>query len=247
MLVLPTCCALGVGCAGMSYKYARVAKAGPEAAPSGGKADAPPPADPEGRLQSDEGVKRKRRAGSARSQGKRLVIYNAQVVLAVFEPERLIKRVRIIAEKAGGWMEQLDNHRVVMRVPAAKLRPLVTRISELGRVIRKNIRGRDVTAEFLDLEIRLKNAIAMRKRMLVLLQKATNVKDSVAIERELGRITAQIERFKGRLKYLRHNIAFSKLTVIARERRIYRGRRQYMPFDWVRQLGLPRLLSNTNR
>lgn len=85
-------------------------------------------------------------------------------------------------------------------------------------MLSRNVHGQDVTERFFDLKIRLDNAEKVRKRLLALLEKATNVKDSVAVERELGRVTEQIERFKGQLKFLRDRIAYSTITLRVHKR-----------------------------
>ena len=101
----------------------------------------------------------------------------------------------------------------------------------------------DVTAEFNDLTIQLKNLRAMRERFEQLLKRADSVKDALAIERELQRVLGQIERIQGRLKLLSELLAFSTITVRFEARPVDKVRsRVDLPFPWLEQLGLPELL-----
>jgi len=56
----------------------------------------------------------------------------------------------------------------------------------LGQIISKNIDAQDVTDEYTDLQLRLKNAEALRDRFAAILEKAANVKDTLEVERELN-------------------------------------------------------------
>jgi hypothetical protein len=95
-----------------------------------------------------------------------------------------------------------------------------------------------------DLQARLKNAYAIRDKLTELLSKAA-VKDAIEIEKELGRVTEEIERMEGKMKLLRDQIAFSTVTVnftpIAPEQ--VHDSSLLTPFPWLQQLGLQSLLS----
>ena len=108
----------------------------------------------------------------------------------------------------------------------------------------REVRAQDVTDEFMDLDTRLKNARAMRQRLQDLLAKAA-VKEALEIEKELGRVTGEIETMEGKLKLLRDRIAFSTITVAfeARGAAAVRDMPLRLPFPWLSNLGLQRLLS----
>ncbi len=77
-----------------------------------------------------------------------------------------------------------------------------------------DVRGEDVTEEYLDLRIRLDNLEKARLRYLDLLNKAQNVGETLAVEKELERITMEIERLKGRIGYLERVVRFSTIQVV---------------------------------
>jgi hypothetical protein len=103
---------------------------------------------------------------------------------------------------------------------------------------------RDVTEQYADLEIRLKNAEAVRQRLEALLAKAGKVEDALAVERELERITQAIEQMKGRLRLLSELVAFSTITANFQARpRDQVGSETRLPFPWLGELGLVPLLN----
>ena len=76
----------------------------------------------------------------------------------------------------------------------------------------------------------------------MLLEKA-NVKEALEIEKEMRRVTEEIELLEGKLKLLRDKIAFSTITVAFEPRgSTIQATRIKLPFPWLTQLGLPTLL-----
>jgi hypothetical protein len=73
----------------------------------------------------------------------------------------------------------------------------IERIERLGEVKNKNIKSEDVTEQYIDLKARLENAQREEKILLNFLNKATNVKDMLEIEKELNRIREKIEYYTG--------------------------------------------------
>jgi hypothetical protein len=172
----------------------------------------------------------------ATAQPKRYIIYSAEVGLYVESVEGAHESVEALANKHNGWLKTSENTRLHIRVPAKHFDALLDELKTLGDVQFVNKRGQDVTEEFFDLEARLKNAEHMRRRYIELLAKAKNVQESLAIERELGRITETIERHKGRLKYLKNHIAFSTIVITLQPKPNELGtpERIALPFYWLR-------------
>ncbi|MGK4007092.1 DUF4349 domain-containing protein [Sorangium sp. So ce1036] len=174
-----------------------------------------------------------------------LLVYTAQIAMAVFEVGASLGKVEALARELRGFLARRDDRTITIRVPAARFDEALKRLEGLGDVLQRNVVAEDVTEEFLDLEVRIRNARAVRDRMEKLLEKATKIEESIALERELGRVAGELERLEGRLKYLRDRIAFSTLTVSFQPRSTEAitpsGPR--LPIDWLDRLGLSRLLT----
>jgi len=177
-------------------------------------------------------------------QAKPLLIYTANYTLAVFEATASIDAVQKLATDLGGYLVRRDDRSITVRVPSERFRGALGKIAKLGDVLHHEETVQDVTEQFLDLQTRLKNARAMRDRLEQLLAAAKDVKDALAVEKELGRVTAEIESMEGKLKRLRELIAFSTITVEFQARPSDRvDSNVRLPFPWLNQLGLSRLLS----
>lgn len=173
-----------------------------------------------------------------------VLIYTAQITMAVFEVSASLARVEAIARELGGFLAKRDDQAITIRVPAATFEEAVKRVEGVGDVLHRNVAAEDVTEEYRDLEVRLRSARAVQARLTELLAKATKVEDSLAIERELDRITGEIERIEGRAKFLRDQAAFSTITVRFESKPSEQvGTTPVrLPVSWLYDLNLPRLL-----
>lgn len=104
------------------------------------------------------------------------------------------------------------NRSLLIRIPSRSFQPLVDSIySSVKSLDRKEIRLKDVSEEFVDLEARLKAKRKLEERYLQLLSKANTVKDMLAIERQIAQIREEIEAKQGRLNYLQSKVSLSSI------------------------------------
>jgi hypothetical protein len=168
---------------------------------------------------------------------ERLIIYDATVRLVVKDVPGTLSSLKRLASSLGGYMQAMSDNSITLRIPAKQLNETLQRVEDMGEVTSRDIRATDVTEEMLDLDIRLRNAEEARNRLIKLLDKAEKVEDMLKIEKELQRVTEDIERMKGRIKYLSQAVAFSTITVNLNAIAPAAEMREVIPFHWVRQLG----------
>jgi hypothetical protein len=173
-----------------------------------------------------------------------VLIYTAQLTMAIFEVEPALKAAETLSRELGGFMSRQTNDAIVIRVPVARFQEAIGRLEKLGDVTSRDISAEDVTQEYVDLEVRIKSARAVRERLEQLLTRAGKVDESIAIERELERVVGEIEKLEGRLKFLQDRAVFSTISVTfaARPKELVAKDTFDLPFPWLEQLGLGRLL-----
>jgi hypothetical protein len=185
-------------------------------------------------------------AGAAPSSAvhpESMLIYTAHLTLAVFQVDKGLGAVEALARSLDGYLATRADTEITIRVPRAHFAEAVAAIEKQGDVLHRQVTAQDVTDEYVDLEIRLRNARAMRDRLQELLKTAT-AKDALEIEKELGRVTESIERMEGRLKLLGDKIAYSTITVSFQpidQAPVHDLAR--LPFPWLQGLGLSQLLN----
>jgi hypothetical protein len=157
----------------------------------------------------------------------RKIIYDARIDLVVESltaTEQAILRLikannAFVAESDHSSLASVRPHATWrVRVPVDQFDAFVESVSRLGEVRQQHIGSQDVTAEFVDIEARMRNKQEEEKRLLKHLTESTGkLEDILAVERELARVRGEIETTQGRLKFLGDRTALSTVTVEAVE------------------------------
>ncbi|MBK8695528.1 MAG: DUF4349 domain-containing protein [Deltaproteobacteria bacterium] len=149
-----------------------------------------------------------------------MLIYTAAVDISVRRAEitATLDRVVDLAYSMGGYLVQRTDSQVQVRVPSARFREGVRRVEELAEVLHRTINAQDVSEEFNDLEVRLTNLRAVRRRLEEFLARAANVAEALRVAQELERVTQEMDRIEGRMRFLRARATFSLVTVTAHAR-----------------------------
>ncbi|MDO9510593.1 MAG: DUF4349 domain-containing protein [Bacteroidales bacterium] len=118
----------------------------------------------------------------------------------------------ISKDNVNDYSDRLE-HRIVIRVPSQHFDLLLKTISESAdKLDSKNIDVLDVTAEYIDIDARIKTKKELEDRYKELLKQATKVDEILTIEKEIGQLRTEIESVEGQMKYLKDRISFSTLT-----------------------------------
>lgn len=119
----------------------------------------------------------------------------------------------ISADNVYDYTDKIEHH-ITMRVPAESFDLLLERISMHAKKLdSKNIRAIDVTAEYIDVESRIRTKKELETRYKELLKKAVKVDEILIIEKEMGGLRTEIESMEGQLKYLQDKVSYSTLSV----------------------------------
>jgi uncharacterized protein DUF4349 len=105
-----------------------------------------------------------------------------------------------------------------VRMPAARFDDALAALRPLGNVESVNVSTADVGEEYVDVNARMDNARKLEERLIGLLATRTGkLRDVLDVERELSRVREEIERYEGRLRYLRTRAAVSTISVTVHE------------------------------
>ena len=143
----------------------------------------------------------------------RMMIYNADVTVVVKKPDTANVRIVKIAKKYNGYVLNTGSTYTTIRVKADSLYYALGEIAELGKVKNKNVYAEDITEDYTNLTIRMENAQKARTRYLELLEKASNVEETLAVEKELERLNTDIDLLEGKINKLDHLEEYSTITV----------------------------------
>jgi len=126
--------------------------------------------------------------------------------------------------------ERIEDYRanpteiLTVRIPNSNFDDIINEIGlQVGEFDSKRINIDDVTAEFVDIEARLKNKKQLEGKYQELLAKANNMEDILKIEKEISLIREDIESTEGRLRYLSNQVGYSTLIITYYEKKASAG------------------------
>jgi hypothetical protein len=154
------------------------------------------------------------------------VIKNASVSLEVrvgtFDDR--FQEATLVASRHGGFVEssqtstgKLRSGSLLVRVPATEFEAALGELKGLGRVKSQRISGQDVTAQFVDLQARLRNWEAQESVLLRLMAKSTSIDESLKVQRTLQDVQLAIEEIRGQLRVLTNQTDFSTISLSVAE------------------------------
>jgi len=156
-----------------------------------------------------------------------MIIRAGQASIEVVSLEPAVTLVRKLAHQLGGYVAntamqtgrgQLRSATLEVKIPAARFDEALGGLAPIGKLESVNVSAEDVGEEFTDATARMANARRLENRLIELIATRTGkLKDVLDVEQELARVREEIERYEGRLRYLRAHAALSTLTICVHE------------------------------
>ncbi len=166
---------------------------------------------------------------------RKIVIRTGEVEYEVQSFDAAVATItRLVKSIKGGFIATVNSDKlangkvrgsVVVRVPPESLDQLIldlrTNLGKSGELKNQRISSQDITKQYTDLESRLRAARAMEERLLQIIKSGKGeIKDLLAVEKELGTWRTRIEEFEGELRYYANQVALSTLSIVLYESEI---------------------------
>ena len=166
-------------------------------------------------------------AGTATEIAPSMLIRTGSASIEVSKLDPVIIKVRQLATQLGGYIanssitggrDQVRSATLEMKIPAARYDQAIGGLGGIGKVESVNTNVEDVGEEYVDISARVTNAKRLEERLVNLLATRTGkLEDVLAVERELARVREEIERYEGRMRFLRTRAAVSTLSITVHE------------------------------
>lgn len=158
---------------------------------------------------------------------RRKIIYTAEINLVVenFDPipgkiEEIVLQFDAYIARSyfSGSPGERRSGTWTVRVPVSSYHAFVAAIRNLGELQSVRSDSKDVTAEFFDVDARIRNKQREEERLIDLLGNATGkLQDILEVERELSRVRGEIEQLQGRMRVLEDLTAMTTVELRIQE------------------------------
>lgn len=142
--------------------------------------------------------------------------------------EETVEDARTLAAGLGGFVvsssasqgseRRLVSGSLVLRIPQRSYAQAMKALSALGSVEAQEETGQDVSQEFVDLEARSRHLEAVERQLLQFLNEADSVPAALAVQSRLEDVQLELERVRGRLRFLDDQVTFATISVLVHER-----------------------------
>jgi hypothetical protein len=131
-------------------------------------------------------------------------------------------RIGDIADRLGGYVQSSSTTDgksgcVTIRMPARHFQSALRSLRGLGRVDAERVRGNDVTAQYVDLAARLRIALARRRVLFGLMNKAVSIEQTIRVQNALDDVQLRIEDLQGEINFLNDRVSEATIRVSIRE------------------------------
>jgi hypothetical protein len=130
-----------------------------------------------------------------------------------------------IADQHGGFIissstsgQEARSGELTIRVPSEQFEEALGALKSVGILRSEQVDGQDVTADFVDLQARLRHAQIQERFFLTLLREADSISESISVNRHLQEAHLAVERLKGQLRLLRDQTSLGTITVRVHEK-----------------------------
>lgn len=165
-------------------------------------------------------------AFNAPAGSERMVIRSNTLSMIAADPAAVLERVRTLALRLGGYVESSSlaenkgdqpSGNISIRVPATRLDEARLEIRRYGlRVENETAQANDVTAQYVDMDSRLRNYRAEEAQYLEIMRRSGTIRDTLAVAERLSDVRGRIEQLQGQLNLLSHQVQMASLTVSVR-------------------------------
>lgn len=160
------------------------------------------------------------------SPDEQKIIRTADITIEVSDVRSTVAGIGDLAENAKGLVQtssvsvQNRDHYsgfVTIRIPERSFDQVITDIQKFGTVVKQNIKGEDVTEEYIDIAAQksaLQNQLLQYNRIM---EKANNVTEILDVQQEIERVQVSLDRIEGKIRYLDNRISLSTISVTVKE------------------------------
>ncbi|WP_248926613.1 DUF4349 domain-containing protein [Paenibacillus hamazuiensis] len=151
----------------------------------------------------------------------RKIMYRANLVVQTDDYAQARSKVQDVVALSGGYILQFSENTTsgevggtfTIKVPATGFISLLDQLEKISPSKQRSVQGQDVSEEYVDLQSRLKAKQVVESRLLAFMEKATKTDELLAFSNELAKVQEEIEKIKGRMRYIDQNVAMSTIEL----------------------------------
>ncbi len=160
---------------------------------------------------------------AAAAPDPRKIRRTGSVRIVVDDVRGTVGQIESLADRMGGFVsnsnvsggrDQVGAGSITIRVPAESFAQAMGEIQKLGeKVLQAQTSAEDVTAQYVDLEARIKNLRVHEAQVQEIMRRSGTIDDTLRVAQQLSSVREQIEQLQGQLQLLSREVELATLSV----------------------------------
>ena len=161
----------------------------------------------------------------------RKIIYTASIDLVVDDLSKAASKLEDLVKHHQGLLAQSEinsnpgaprSASWQIRVPVNGFADFVNQVAKLGAALNNKTDSEDITDKYFDFQVRIENKKIQVERLQKIIKEQTGkISELLEAERELGRVTTELEQLKGTVKLWENQVALATVNITMHERKGY--------------------------
>ena len=159
----------------------------------------------------------------------RKIIRNTELTIETKAFGEAVTLLKQAVSAAGGYVEYSSQYsggrtksaEYTCRIPSDQYTLFLESVSGAGSVVRTEESTEDATAQYVDIESRLKSLRTQEERLLKLMEESGSLEELLAVQDKLMEVQYQIESYTGQMKVLTNRIDYATVHVFLEEVEVY--------------------------
>ena len=169
-------------------------------------------------------------AGADLPDDGRKIIRNTTLTIETKAYDESVSLLKAAVDAAQGYIEYSSQYsrgsttrsaNFTCRIPAAQYGLFLEKVQGTGSVVRTEESTEDATAQYVDLDARLKSLRTQETRLLGLMEESGSLEELLAVQDKLMEVQYQIESYTGQMKALSNRIDYATVHVYLEEVETY--------------------------
>lgn len=173
------------------------------------------------------------------------IIRNGSLTLRVDDVEKRAEELKTLALSKNGFVASsnisdvngVKNGYLTIRIPSDKFDETVAAAKKIALVVfNESSNADDVTAQYVDLDARLRAAKAEEAQYLEILKQARSVEDTLNVSARLADVRTRIEQIQGQLRSLNDQTDYATLSIsLTQSARVEVPTRTWKPLETMKE------------
>lgn len=177
------------------------------------------------------------------AENRDMEIVRGVYYVGVYNSVNFIEEIKAFTTQRKGYVKYYSDDRIVMRIPVWSMRDLRNFVAEKAYINDEQNVRENVGLKIMNARVSLKTKEKLLKDLFKVMDDS-GFTHTVEIEKEISKVIVEIEKLKGRLRYLKDRIKMAEVTLYLNER-IERdtGQRVFTSeWPWIRNLGIDKMI-----